>query len=122
MVGSKAGQKKRAIRRRQPAKAEGVVSPKPTAATTAWPTADVAPVRGVKLRTVSLFTVVFALMCLGAFMAGRPPASAEAVRARHASNAGASAERLRHDDARSLLRRDHSRERKAGSQEFEKSP
>ena len=34
------------------------------------------PVRGVKLKTVSLWTMLFALACLGAFIAGRPPASA----------------------------------------------
>jgi hypothetical protein len=34
------------------------------------------PVRGVKLKTVSRFAMVFALLCLGAFLAGRPPVSA----------------------------------------------
>ena len=34
------------------------------------------PVQGVKLKTVSLWTLLFALACLGAFIAGRPPASA----------------------------------------------
>ena len=34
------------------------------------------PVRGVRLRTVSTFTMLFALACLGAFMAGRPPVAA----------------------------------------------
>ena len=34
------------------------------------------PVRGVKLKTVSRFAMVFALLCLGAFIAGRPPVSA----------------------------------------------
>lgn len=29
------------------------------------------PVRGVKLKTVSRFAMVFALLCLGAFLAGR---------------------------------------------------
>jgi hypothetical protein len=29
------------------------------------------PVRGVKLKTVSRFAMVFALLCLGAFIAGR---------------------------------------------------
>ena len=33
------------------------------------------PVRGVKLKTVSRFAMVFALLCLGAFLAGRPPVS-----------------------------------------------
>jgi hypothetical protein len=41
------------------------------------------PTRGVKLRTVSRLTMVFALACLAAFMAGRPPASrAGAIRGR----------------------------------------
>ncbi len=34
------------------------------------------PVRGVKLKTVSTFTIIFAVACLAAFMAGRVPASA----------------------------------------------
>jgi hypothetical protein len=34
------------------------------------------PMRGVKLKTVSLWTMLFALLCLGAFVAGRPPLSA----------------------------------------------
>ena len=33
-------------------------------------------VRGVKLKTVSTLTMAFALLCLGAFMAGRPSVSA----------------------------------------------
>ncbi len=33
--------------------------------------------RGVKLKTVSTLTMAFALLCLGAFMAGRPSVSAE---------------------------------------------
>jgi len=33
-------------------------------------------VRGVKLKTVSVLTMAFALLCLGAFMAGRPMVSA----------------------------------------------
>lgn len=37
---------------------------------------DQEPVRGVKLKTVSTWTMVFALACLGAFAAGRPPISA----------------------------------------------
>ena len=32
------------------------------------------PPRGVKLKTVSWFTLLFSVMCLLAFMAGRPPA------------------------------------------------
>ncbi len=34
------------------------------------------PVRGVKLKTVSAFTLAFALVCLASFMGGRPPVSA----------------------------------------------
>ncbi|HKS81402.1 MAG TPA: VOC family protein [Candidatus Acidoferrales bacterium] len=34
------------------------------------------PSRGVRLSTVSGFTIAFALVCLAALMAGRPPASA----------------------------------------------
>jgi hypothetical protein len=37
---------------------------------------DTAPPRGVKLKTVSRFTMLFAAICLLAFMAGRPPAVA----------------------------------------------
>lgn len=35
--------------------------------------AESAPPRGVKLKTVSRFTMLFAATCLLAFMAGRPP-------------------------------------------------
>lgn len=121
MARGKAGQKKKATRRKRPAKAAAVILPKPAAAATSRPTGGEAPVRGVKLKTVSFCTIIFALVCLGAFMAGRPPASAEAVAARPTS-ARTSTQQLRHDDARSLLRRNRSRERKAGPQEFEKSP
>jgi len=34
------------------------------------------PVRGVQLKTVSRWTMLFALLCLAAFAAGRPPVSA----------------------------------------------
>ena len=37
--------------------------------------AEEKPVRGVQLKTVSTFTLVFALLCVAAFAAGRPPAS-----------------------------------------------
>ena len=36
--------------------------------------AEIRPVRGMKLKTVSRLTLLFALVCLGAFLAGRPPA------------------------------------------------
>jgi hypothetical protein len=123
MARGRAGQKKKAIRRRHPRDAKTAVATfaKPAHASSGGPV-NGAPVRGVKLKTVSLFTVVFALVCLGAFVAGRPPALAEAVAAHRTSSAPFSAGRLRHDDGRSLLRHRRSRERKAGSQEFEKSP
>lgn len=38
--------------------------------------AEAKPPRGVKLKTVSNFTMIFALLCLAAFAAGRPPVSA----------------------------------------------
>jgi hypothetical protein len=38
--------------------------------------AETKPVRGVKLSTVSNLTMLFALICLAAFAAGRPPAAA----------------------------------------------
>jgi len=37
--------------------------------------AESAPRRGVKLKTVSRFTMLFGVICLLAFMAGRPPAA-----------------------------------------------
>lgn len=37
------------------------------------------PVRGVKLKTVSTFTMIFAILCLGAYLAGRTPSPAEAA-------------------------------------------
>jgi hypothetical protein len=39
------------------------------------PAAVAKPIRGVKLKTVSAFTMVFAVLCLLAFMAGRPDVS-----------------------------------------------
>lgn len=64
------------------------------------------PPRGVKLKTVSRLTLLFALLCLGAFMAGRPPVSADghfAFAAGKAKPADAVRERLRNDDARRVL-------------------
>jgi len=40
------------------------------------PAAPAKPPRGMKLKTVSRIVVLFALVCLGAFLAGRPPVSA----------------------------------------------
>lgn len=79
------------------------------------------PLRGVKLKTVSLFTLLFALACLGAFVAGRPPAAAANAARDHAfavHEPSASAT-LRHDDARSFLRSSR-RERKTGAQKLQK--
>lgn len=54
------------------------------------------PPRGVKLKTVSRLTLLLALLCLGAFLAGRPPetgsgatgsAPATAVQGRTATSA-----------------------------------
>jgi hypothetical protein len=41
------------------------------------------PVRGVKLKTVSSLTLAFALLCVAAFAAGRPPASTAGPAAVH---------------------------------------
>jgi hypothetical protein len=41
------------------------------------------PVRGVKLKTVSTLTLAFALLCVAAFAAGRPPASAAGPTVNH---------------------------------------
>lgn len=43
------------------------------------PAAPAKPPRGMKLKTVSRVTMLFALLCLGAFLAGRPPVSAARV-------------------------------------------
>jgi hypothetical protein len=40
------------------------------------------PVRGVKLKTISRFVMLFALICLGAFWAGRAPMAAGPGQAR----------------------------------------
>lgn len=42
-------------------------------------TPDEKPVRGVKLKTVSRFTMIVAILCLGAYLAGRTPVPAEAA-------------------------------------------
>ena len=96
------------------------------------------PVRGVKLRTVSAFTMLFSLACLAAFMAGRPPLSAaDAVAelapkrvavqklanmdaARACARKPASARTSRHDDSRSFLGR-VLRQGKPGVENAEKS-
>jgi hypothetical protein len=69
------------------------------------------PVRGIKLKTVSRLTLLFALACLGAFVAGRPPVAAEwqAPRKAQAAKSGLEgrSERLalRNDDARRVALR-----------------
>src|ERR1700691_1236350 len=46
------------------------------------------PVRGVKLKTVSTWPLVFGLLCVAAFAAGRPPASAAGTAAVHGAKGG----------------------------------
>lgn len=84
-------------------------------------TQDHPRVRGVKLRTVSVFTMLFALACLAAFMAGRPPVSAanRGLGKAPAPNA-AGVRLLGHDDARSFLRSGTRPQRKTGPQKFQK--
>jgi hypothetical protein len=48
-------------------------SVKPGVNAAVYAPAEPKPVRGVKLKTVSLLTMLFSLLCLGAFLAGRPP-------------------------------------------------
>lgn len=64
------------------------------------------PRRGVKLKTVSRLTLLFALLCLGAFMAGRPPVAADGHFEFVASSANqplAGRQGLRNDNARRVL-------------------
>jgi len=64
------------------------------------------PPRGVKLKTVSRFTMLFALICLGAFWAGRPPVAADAhfeATAGRPKRVGAARPELRDNDARRVL-------------------
>jgi hypothetical protein len=79
------------------------------------------PVRGVKLKTVSAFTMLFALACLAAFMAGRPPVSAaDPAQGAAFQQKEASPQRLRHDDARRLFGRALGK-REPGAKKAEKS-
>lgn len=80
------------------------------------------PARGVKLRTVSLLTMAFALACLMAFMAGRPPASAANVERNRIVTQEAARAGLGHDDAGRFLRHSRRRQRETSAQKFEKSP
>jgi hypothetical protein len=64
------------------------------------------PRRGVKLKTMSRLTLLFALVCLGAFMAGRPPVAADGhfeFATARTKPARAGRGRLRNDDARRVL-------------------
>jgi hypothetical protein len=64
------------------------------------------PARGMKLKTVSRFTLLFALLCLGAFLAGRPPMPKDAIIAsaqRRAKQVRAEQEALRNDNAGRVL-------------------
>ncbi len=79
------------------------------------------PVHGVKLKTVSAFTMLFALICLAAFIAARPPVSAagpaqDSTLTRSKVNDGP----LRHDDARRLFGRAPGKG-KLGAKKTEKS-
>ena len=71
--------------------------------------AEQKPPRGVKLKTVSRLTLLFALLCLGAFLAGRPSVPGDAGANSGASGAGqtrsvpSARERLRNDNARRLF-------------------
>ena len=84
-------------RRRRPVK-----SPFRQAAKVAQPK----PPRGVKLKTVSRLTLLFAFVCLGAFVAGRPPAESQGHAASAQGNAQvaqAKVQPLRNDDAGHVL-------------------
>ena len=74
------------------------------------------PKRGVKLRNVGWFTMLVALVCLAAFMAGRSSAGSAASGAL-APKAGAPM--LRQNDAGGFLSR-RRRHGKTGAQEIEK--
>lgn len=65
------------------------------------------PPRGVTLKNVSRLTLLFALMCLGAFLAGRPPAASEARLAQtpNVDRTRTAMRSLRNDDAGRVLPR-----------------
>jgi hypothetical protein len=73
---------------------------------TASAPAEQRPTRGVKLKTVSRLTLLFALVFLGAFMAGRPPVEAggrsESIQS-HERRIRAERKSLRNDNARRVL-------------------
>jgi hypothetical protein len=85
------------------------------------PQGETRPVRGVKLKTVSAFTMLFALACLAAFVAGRPPVSAAGPAESAAfQQKQMNPQRLRHDDARRLFGRALGK-REPGAKKAEKS-
>jgi len=43
------------------------------------PAPPLPPVKGVELKTISRLTMLFAVVCLCAFLAGRPPAAADRI-------------------------------------------
>lgn len=89
----------RANRRRRAAARAFAIAPAPVAE-------PPKPPRGLKLKTVSRLTLLFALLCLGAFMAGRPPVAADghfAFATAKAKPARAGRERLRNDNTRRVL-------------------
>lgn len=83
-----------------------------SATKTTDPGNEIKPVRGVKLKTISLVTMFFALACLAGFIAVRRPASTTV-------NTGMMRS-LGHDDTRSLLL--DGGQGKAGTQKIQKSP
>lgn len=83
------------------------------------------PVRGVKLKTVSAFTLLFALACLAAFIAGRPPVAAADSAVGFAPTRASiqrqtEARPLRQDDSRHLFRGALSK-REPGTEDAQKS-
>jgi hypothetical protein len=70
------------------------------------PLPEVKPVRGVKLSTVSTLTMIFALLCLAAFAAGRPPVIAAGT-SRTVSSAKGGSNVSRIEDCRLPGKRSH---------------
>jgi hypothetical protein len=86
--------------------------------------------KGMKLKDVSRFVLMFAIFCLGAFMAGRPPDSVygstqtgnvqeSGMIAKSASANSRSGKGLGHDNSRRFSR-SALRQRKARTQEVER--
>jgi hypothetical protein len=73
-----------AVRRRRPRNSRRAMQPKlALVPAPARVQVEEKPVRGVKLKTVSTLTLAFALLCVAAFAAGRPPASAAGPTVNH---------------------------------------